>query len=600
FLALAASIALVWFTINTPELGKNPLVTTMEKDSALFFATERDITTLAQDAKAGAATSIGLSKDYALVSLHDGGHYYVRIDTQRPLIMELLKDKLSPAAPAVFSLADIQPPAPPLTAFKRSLDPGYLALLGPLLILYLILQMNPMRGSNLFKNVDKPETRFRDVVGVEEAKEALEDIVAFLKNPQKFSGLGAKPPKGIVLEGHFGSGKTLLARAVAGEAGVPFIALSGSDFSDMFMGVGVRRVKKLFALARRQAPCVIFIDEIDGLGKRSGGSSSGETENNRIINALLVELDGFSPKAGIVVLGATNNVDNLDPALIRPGRFDRTCHLGLPNVDEREALFTLYAARLLTDGKTDFRQLARLSAGLSPASIANVVNTAALLAAKEDAAVVSPDYFRRVLEQHLMGGPTAAGQAALSIAERQRIAVHEAGHALIARLLNVGVVEKVSILKRGRALGVTLVTNEQDVTLQSEPELRNRMTMLLGGRSAEALVLKTASTGAANDLEHVSSMAYRMVTEFGFSGNIGPFSYAGLPERERQSGIYSEAITEARAIVKDIERQCAELLLAHRTALDRLTAELLEHETVSGEIVDECLCPGGTTRALAA
>ena len=600
FLALAASFALVWFTINTPERGRNPLVTTMEKDSALFFATERDITALAQDAKTGAAKSIGLSMDYALVSLNNGGHYYVRIDTQRSLIMELLKDNLSPTAPAVFSLADIQPPAPPLTAFKRALDPGLLSLLGPLLILYLILQMNPLRGGSLFKNVDKPDTRFRDVVGVEDAKEALEDIVAYLKNPKKFSGLGAKPPRGIVLEGHFGSGKTLLARAVAGEAGVPFIALSGSDFSDMFLGVGVRRVKKLFALARKQAPCVIFIDEIDGLGKRSGGSSSGETENNRIINTLLVELDGFSPKTGIVVLGATNNVANLDPALIRPGRFDRTCHLGLPNVDEREALFALYAAQLRIHGQTDFRQLARISTGLSPASIANVVNAAALLAAKEDAGGVTQDHCRRVLEQHLMGGPTAAGQSALSLAERKRIAVHEAGHALIARLLNVGVVEKVSILKRGRALGVTLVTSEQDVTLQSEPELRARMTMLLGGRGAEALVLKTASTGAANDLEHVSNMAYRMVTEFGFSKNIGPFSYAGLPERERHAGDYAEAITEAREIIKGVERRCAELLLVNYEALVRLTAELLEHETVSGDIVDACLDPGGMPQALAA
>jgi cell division protease FtsH len=600
FLALAASLALVWLTVNTPERGRNPLVTAMEKDSALFFATERDISALAQDAKTGAATSIGLSMEYALVSLNDGGHYYVRIDTQRTLIMELLKDKLSPAAPAVFSLANIQPPAPPLSAFIRALDPGYLSLLGPLLILYLIVAMNPLRGGGMFKNVVKPDARFRDVVGVDDAKEALEDIVAFLKNPRKFSELGAKPPKGIVLEGHFGSGKTLLARAVAGEAGVPFIALSGSDFSDMFLGVGVRRVKQLFAMARKQAPCVIFIDEIDGLGKRSGGSSSGETENNRIINTLLVELDGFSPQTGIIVLGATNNVANLDPALIRPGRFDRTCTLGLPNVDERETLFGVYATQLRTDAKTDFRQLARLSTGLSPASIANVVNAAALLAAKEDAAAVTQEHFRRVLEQHLMGGPAAAGQSALSFAERERIAVHEAGHALIARLLDVGVVEKVSILKRGKALGVTLVTSEQDATLQSEPELRARMTMLLGGRGAEALVLKTASTGAANDLEHVSRMAYRMVTEFGFSRNIGPFSYAGLPDRERAATGYSEAIAEAREIIKDIERQCAGLLLANREALARLTAELLEHETVSGEIVEKCLHPGAQPEALAA
>jgi len=589
-LALAASLILVWFTIHAPERGRNALVTGMEQDSALFFATERDISALAQDAKSGAAKSIGLSAEYALVSLENGGRYYVRIETQRALVTELLKDRLSASNSVVFSLGDIQPPVGPLSAFSRRLNPGYLSLLGPILIIYLIVMMNPGRGAGaMFKSVTKPETRFKDVIGVQEAKEALEDIVAYLKNPKKFSELGARPPKGIVLEGHFGSGKTLLARAVAGEAGVPCFSLSGSDFSDMFLGVGVRRVKKLFSQAKKHAPCVVFIDEIDGLGRRSAGSSAGETENNRIINALLVELDGFSPSSGVVVLGATNNVDNLDPALIRPGRFDRTCHLGLPNVDDRESLFALYAAGLRTDGNGDFRQLARLSTGLSPASIANVVNLAAMLAAKEDASAVTQKHFQRVLEQHRMGGAATPGQSTLGAAERHRIAVHEAGHAVVARLLNVGVVEKVSILQRGRALGVTLVTNEQDKILQSEPEVRARMSMLLGGRCAELLVLKTASTGAANDLEHVSALAYRMVTELGFSKDIGPFSYAGLPERERHTGNFPEAITEARKIIKNIEVQCAELLAANRDGLNRLTAQLLEHETVTGDVVDACL-----------
>jgi cell division protease FtsH len=334
---------------------------------------------------------------------------------------------------------------------------------------------------------------------------------------------------------------------------------------------------------------VVFIDEIDGLGRRSGASSAAETENNRIINTLLVELDGFSPTSGIVVMGATNNVRNLDPAMVRPGRFDRICHLGLPNVDEREALFGLYASRLRTEGTADFRPLARLSAGLSPAAIANAVNGAALLAAKEDAAAVTLAHFERVLERELMGGGSDAGQAAMNPAERHRIAVHEAGHALVAKLLGVGIVEKVSILKRGRALGVTLVTEERDVTLQSEQQVRARMTMLLGGRTAEALALGSISTGAANDLQHVSGMAYRMVTEFGFSRNIGPFSYAGLPDRERRIADHPEAIAEAREIVKALEHECAALLRAHHAALERLTAELLDHEVVSGDVVDACI-----------
>lgn len=600
-LVLIASIALAWFSVNVPERGHDPLAVAMEDSSASYFATERDITALAQDAKTGAALSIGLSREYALVSLKDGGRYYVRAGEQRGLLTELLKNNLAATAPVVFSLPEVQPPAPPLTMFLRQFGPGSLSLIGPLLIVFLVLMMNPLRGAGaMFKVAQKPETRFKSVVGVDEAKEALQDIVAYLKNPDKFSQLGAKPPKGIVLEGHFGSGKTLLARAVAGEASVPFISIAGGDFSDMFMGVGTRRVKKLFALARRRAPCVVFIDEIDGLGKRSGGGSAGETENNRVINALLVELDGFSATAGIVVLGATNNVNNLDPALIRPGRFDRICHLGLPAVDEREALFALYAAPLRTDGETDFRQLARLSSGLSPASIANAINAAAMMAAKEDAAAVTQSHFQRALEQQLMGGPATAGQSALSVLDRRRIAVHEAGHALVAKLLDVGVVEKVSILKRGRALGVTLVTSDDDAMLQSEPELKARMTMLLAGRGAEALVLESASTGAANDLERVSNLAYRMVTEFGFSKHIGPFSYAGLPERDRQTGSYPEAIVEARDIIKDIERRCAELLLANRAALERLTARLLEHETVSGEVVDACLVPDAAPLARAA
>ncbi len=599
-LLFAACLALAWFSFNAQEQGRNPVATAMEKESALFFSTEGDLSSLARDIQGGAARSVGLSPQFALVSLSNGDRYYVRTDNQRAVVAELLKGNLA-GAPAVFSIDDVQPPAPPLTLLARSLTPSLLiSLLSPLVIVFLLLQMNPARGPGVFKTTAKPQTRFTDVIGVEEAKEALEDIVAYLKNPAKFSELGATPPKGVVLEGHFGAGKTLLARAVAGEAGVPFVALAGGDFSDMFMGIGVRRVRKLFALARSLAPCVIFIDEMDGLGTRGSGNSAGETENNRIINTLLVELDGFSATSGIVVLGATNNLGNLDPALVRPGRFDRTCNLGLPDVDEREKLFALYAAKLRMDGIIDFRQLARLASGLSPASIANAVNSAALLAAKEDANAVTHEHLHRVLEQHLMGGPSTGGQAALTLAERERIAVHEAGHALIAKLLNVGVVEKVSILRRGRALGATLVTNDHDVTLMSEPELRAKMTMLLGGRAAEALILKTASTGAANDLEHVSSMAYRMVTEFGFSKKIGPFSYAGLPYGERRRECYPEAVAEAREIIKDVESQCAEILIKNRHALERLTAQLLEHETVSGEMVDTCLHAVTAPAALAA
>jgi cell division protease FtsH len=599
---VAASVitvgALAWYTIHAPEQARNALAVAMERDSASYFAAERDLTALAQDARNGAAAGIGLSAEYVLVSRHDGTRYYVRTDAQRTLVTELLKGDLGAKAPEIFALRSVQPPGPPLSNFARRIDPTWVSLVVLLGFIGVIIYMNPARsGSGSFKAASRPGTRFSDVVGVDEAKEALQDIVAYLRNPAKFAQLGAKPPKGVVLEGHFGCGKTLLARAVAGEAGVPFIALSGSDFTDMFLGVGVRRVKKLFAAARAQAPCVVFIDEIDGLGKRSGGASAGETENNRIINAILVELDGFTPSSGIVVLGATNNVANLDPALIRAGRFDRTCHLGLRDVDDREALFALHAKTLRTAGELDFRQLARVSSGLPPASIANIVNAAGLMAAKEGAEAVTQVHLQRMLEQHLMGGSSEAGRAALDADERNRIAVHEAGHAIVAKLLDVGMVEKVSILKRGRALGVTLVTNDQEVTLQSEPEMRARMAMLLGGRAAEMLVLKTVSTGAANDLERVSNMAYRMVTEFGFGKELGPFSYAGIPERDRALASSQEAISEARDLIKDLEQECAALLRSHRHALDLLTAQLLEHETVSGAVVTACIASNGLAAA---
>lgn len=587
-LALAACAALAWIIAHAPERARHPLAAAMESQSASYFAAEQDLAGMLQAVRDGRIAAVGLSPRYALVAGRDGSRAYVRLDAERSLAAELLREGLAGRA-EVIALESVHPPGPPLAGVGRRIDAAWLALLVPLaLVGALLYALNPARGSGAFKAAARPATRFDDVVGVAEAKEALQDIVAYLRRPAKFAAMGARPPRGVVLEGHTGCGKTLLARAVAGEAGVAFIALSGSDFTDMFLGVGVRRVKKLFAAARAQAPCVVFIDEIDGLGRRSAGASAGETENNRIINALLVELDGFATGSGIVVLGATNNVDHLDPALVRAGRFDRICHLGLPDVDERERLFALHARGIRTAGPLDLRPLARLASGLPPASIASVVNAAALLAAKEDAPATSQMHLQRALERELMGG-TIAGQTAPDAAERNRIAVHEAGHAIVARVLGVGVVEKVSILGRGGALGATLVTNDQDARLQSEAQLRARIAMLLGGRAAERLVLRDASTGAANDLERASNLAYRMVTEFGLGGQSAPFSYAGLPERDRALARCADAIAEARTLISAIDAECTALLRERRRALEALAARLLEHETVGGPVVDECL-----------
>ena len=334
---------------------------------------------------------------------------------------------------------------------------------------------------------------------------------------------------------------------------------------------------------------MIFIDEMDGIGRRSSTAHGGfaESENNRIINALLKELDGFDGREGIIIVGATNHPDNLDPALRREGRFDRTCQLSLPSLDERVRLFQMYAPHDVLIADSDLRKLARIAVGLSPAAIATVVNTGALLAAKEGAARVEQAHLLRSIEQHRMGMPLAALDAALSDAERHRIAVHEAGHAIVAAMLRIGVVEKVSITPRGRALGTTLLTQELDQHLKTKTELQNQLEMLLAGRTAEELMLGDTSTGAADDLKHASRLAYRMAGEFGFSAELGAFNYLALLPEGPNKPLEATVVSEARQIVADAAERCASRLRDHRYAVEGLAAALLEYETVSGEVVHE-------------
>lgn len=588
---LILAVLAVYFLGPTPVRERAELATQMESESWKWFAKERNLSEFIADMRAGKVAALGIGVEYVLVTGEKDARYHVRIDTQRPLFLDAVKEKQE-KPPLVVSLGDINPPR---SNVAKALGMLTLANLMPLTMVVLILLIAAQMGvlgqnQKMFKRVVRPTTRFNDVIGSEEAKTAVEDLVEYLKNPKRFAALGATAPHGLVLAGPPGTGKTRLAQAMAGEAGCGFMTLSGSDFSDKFIGVGVGRVKKLMEVARKNAPTVVFIDEIDGIGRRGSSGDAAGSENNRIINALLVELDGFSANDGVIVVGATNNLDRLDPALVREGRFDRVCHTTLPTVDEREKLFAMYAGKLKLAAGIDLRQLARLSAGLSPAAIATIVNSAALLAGKAGADAVSHEHFMLAVEQHSMGAPTAAGKESMLPEERERVAVHESGHAVVTKVLNMGLLEKVSILPRGGAGGVTWVTRDKDFSLYTEKQLRNRLAVLLAGRGAELLLLGDTSTGASDDLKRVTELAHRMVTQFGFSKTLGALSYDGLPgEAQRGSVVAPDVLAETRAIIAEAEALMTSVLSEHREALTQVTAALLERETIAGSEIDQFL-----------
>jgi cell division protease FtsH len=431
----------------------------------------------------------------------------------------------------------------------------------------------------------QPPTRFADVVGSDEAKAALARVRAFLGEPAKYARLGAAPPRGVLLVGPPGTGKTLLARALAGECNASFIAVDGSYFTAMYYGAGVAKVKELFKLARRHAPCVLFIDEIDGIGQRTQGRNGGgaESELNRIINRVLVEMDGFDPLNNVVVVGATNHEDNIDEAMRRPGRFDMLVRLALPMLPDRRRLFDLYLGRLQHDGLADTMALARMSAGMSPADIANTVNKAASTAAEQGAPRVGAEHLLRAIETQQLGGDVSPVKALLSEATRRRLAYHEAGHALVAHVLQVGMVERVSIEPRGQALGVTHIHRESEEPLYQKAELSARLAMLLGGREAELMVLCSVSSGASDDLKRASELAVQMVGSLGFSDHFGLLSVAGVPKELLGPNVQAAVLDEARALLNDAQGRCRRLLGERRAQLDGLAASLLENEVLSGE-----------------
>ncbi|MFF0574408.1 ATP-dependent zinc metalloprotease FtsH [Streptosporangium saharense] len=451
---------------------------------------------------------------------------------------------------------------------------------------------------------ERPTTRFADVAGYDGVKQEISEMIDFLRAPERYAAAGAKPPRGVIMVGPPGTGKTLIARAVAGEADVPFLSVTGSGFVEMFVGVGASRVRDLFDDARKRAPSIVFIDEIDAIGGRrgSGTITGGNDEREQTLNQLLAEMDGFDQGSGIVVLAATNRPETLDPALLRPGRFDRQVTVPLPNQAERAAILAVHTTGKHFTPDADLGVVARATPGFSGADLANLVNEAAINAVRAGRTTITPDDLGAARDRVLLGRRETTN--ALLPQERHAVAVHESGHALLAALCeHADPVAKVTILPAGMTLGVTEQLPEAERHLYSESYLADLLAVRLGGRAAELVVFGEGSTGAANDLAGATQIATRMVRDFGLSPALGPVGYSSSspqylgeeaasplrrPYSERTQQVIDEEVSR---LLAEAEKRAVGLLRAHRGALDRLAAILLEQETVDGEVV------GGVLRA---
>lgn len=494
-----------------------------------------------------------------------------------------------------FSAEGIQPP-PWWQSLMLSLLP-ILLLVG----LFFFLMQQSQGGGNRVMQFGKSKAKlhtgetkgvtFEDVAGADEVKEELEEVVEFLKTPKKFNDLGAKIPKGVLLFGPPGTGKTLLARAVAGEAGVPFFSISGSDFVEMFVGVGASRVRDLFEQAKKNAPCIVFIDEIDAVGRQRGaGLGGGHDEREQTLNQLLVEMDGFAANEGIIIVAATNRPDILDPALLRPGRFDRQIVVPQPDVEGRKEILKVHVKGKKLEDNIDLGVLARRTPGFTGADLANLVNEAALLAARRNKKLITMEELEDSIER-VIAGPEKKSRV-ISEFEKKLVSYHEAGHAVVGHILpHTDPVHKVSIIPRGRAGGYTLLLPREDRNYMTKSHLMDQITMLLGGRVAEDLVLKEISTGAQNDLERATDLVRRMITEFGMSPELGPLTFGRKQEqvflgkdisRDRN---YSEAVAfsidkEARNIMDANYSRATQILTDHMDKLHLVAKTLMEKETI--------------------
>ena len=451
------------------------------------------------------------------------------------------------------------------------------------------LSFGKTRAKLMEKGTNK--VTFADVAGIDEAKEELEEIIDFLKDPHKFTVLGGRIPKGVLLAGAPGTGKTLLARAIAGEADVPFFSISGSDFVEMFVGVGASRVRDLFNQGKKNAPCIIFIDEIDAVGRHRGaGLGGGHDEREQTLNQLLVEMDGFESNEGVIIVAATNRPDVLDPALLRPGRFDRQVIVPIPDVGGREKILEIYGKKTKMAPQIDYEILARGTPGFTGADLENLINEAALMAAREGAKEISLDLLEKAKDKIMMG----AERRSMIITEKEKeiTAYHEAGHALVAYLIpETDPIHKVTIIPRGRALGLTMQLPVDEKYTHSKGYLKNSIAILFGGRIAEKLIFDEITTGAGNDLERATALARKMVCEWGMSDELGPLTYGKKEEQiflGREIGQHRDFSEETarqidlavKEIILEASNRVTHLLETHCDILKRMADELLEKETI--------------------
>lgn len=436
----------------------------------------------------------------------------------------------------------------------------------------------------------QPAVTLDSVAGLDEEKAEIQEVIDFIKNPDKYLALGAKIPRGILLDGSPGTGKTLIARAVAGEAGVPFYYISGSAFVEKYVGVGASRIRALFETARKNAPAIIFIDEIDAVGARRD-DGSGSAEHDQTLEQLLTELDGFRDRSDIIFMGATNRASSLDPALLRPGRFDRRIYIPLPDINGREAILNIHGKNKPLDETVSFRKIAYNTAGFSGAELENLLNEAALIAARKNCKAISAEHIDEAMMKVTIGVKKSG--KIMSEKERRLTAVHEAGHAIVGIFLpSQSNVKEVSIVPRGSAGGYTLHERIEDKNYYQKTELKERLTSLLGGRAAEALVLGDISTGASNDLEVATDLALQMIARYGMDQDIGPISLAGFKSSNVQAfgnSTLQKVGNKVPEMLKNAETEATDLLKTHRALFDELVELLLEKEVVSGEELTKML-----------
>lgn len=566
----------------------------------------------------GEVRNIAVEGDELNVTLHDDSTYLVKKETESSLSETLANYGVSKEALDKVSV-EIKSPSG-FVFWLSAILPFLLPFL--LIVLFFWLAARQVQRSNvqaftfgqskarvIEPNSKKEKVTFKDVAGVKEAKEELQEIVEFLKAPKKFLDIGARIPKGVLLMGAPGTGKTLLARAVAGEAGVPFFHISGSEFVEMFVGVGASRVRDLFKMAKRSAPAIIFIDEIDAVGRHRGaGLGGGHDEREQTLNQILVEMDGFEPHESVIIMAGTNRPDVLDPALLRPGRFDRRVILDNPDINDREAILKLHALKKPLAKEINLRVIAERTPGFSGADLANLMNEGAIMAARENRKTVVQMDLIKSIEKVLLG-PERKSHI-LSTKEKEISAYHEAGHALVAAILpNADPVHKITIVSRGRAAGYTLKLPSEDRHLYSRNNFLDELAAALGGYASEKLVFGELTTGSSDDIRKATSIARDLVTRYGMSEKIGPIT---LGERDelvflgKELGVeknYSEATaqlvdSEVTRIMKDAFKRAHDVLKKYRRVLDSIALKLVKDETIEREEFDSILESFGMSQVL--